>query len=210
MIPAIVTGTQATGTSPENLALALRQGGVTAQDLNRRIPPQFGGYRLVRTWQERMDGFPVLQAAAFAAAPAGEVEIGIWLPPTDHSIRASLMTRGESPRIQAIKQMSTARGQLVLFNTALYDDGMTDTLTGDTYCSPTLCEVSNENGEGVHFAISRVMDHSTRGKRLIPIFFKIEVPHTVASKEAVYSQLLSKCQEFLSNVDFPQLSQRFQ
>ncbi len=215
VIAAIVPGIRANRTSSASLAQALRQGEFTAQNLNSRIPSQLGSYRLVRTWQERMDGYPVLQAAAFAAAPTGEVELGIWLPSTEHSIQASLMTHGESPKIKAIKDISTAGGQPVSFNIALYDDGVTDTFVGDTYCGPSSCVTSVKKEDGMHFSISKVMDptvidHSTWDTRLIPIFFKMEVPHSGASDQAVYSQLLSECQHFLSNVDFPQLSQRFQ
>jgi exosortase J len=210
VIVAIAPGIHAVRTNSESVALAIRRGEITAQGLNDRIPAQFGNYRLMRAWQEQMDGSPTLEAAAFAATPEKEIEIGIWLPPTDHSIQASMMTHGELPRIKATEEIITAGGQPVPFNIALYDDGVTDSFVGNTYCNPSYCVASIENAEGIHLAVTRVMDYSTQGKRLVPIFFKAQVPHTDASDRAVYSQLLSECHDFLSSVDFTQLGKRFQ
>jgi exosortase J len=209
-IAAIIPSVHATSGNSESLVSDLHRGKLTVQDLNDQIPSLVGDYRLVRTWQEQIAGVPSLEAAAFATARPDEIEIGIWLPPDDHSIQASLMTQGELPKIKAIREFTTAGGKSFSFNTALYDDGVTDILTGDTYCSPSACEASIENAEGIHLALANVMDHSTRGKRLVPIFFKLQVPRTRASDEAVYSQLSSECQDFLSHLDFRQLSQRFQ
>lgn len=209
-IAAFILGVRAVAGNSESLVSDLHHGKLTVQDLNDGIPLLVGDYRLVRTWQEQIAGTPSLEAAAFAATRPGEIEIGIWLPPDDHSIQYSLMTQGESPKIKAIREFTTAGGKSVSFNTALYDDGVTDTLTGDTYCSPSACEASIVNEEGIHLAFANVMDHNTRGKRIVPIFFKLQVPRTGASDEAAYSQLASECQDFLSHLDFQQLSQRFQ
>ena len=210
VIAAIAPSIHATRTNSESVVSAIRRGEITAQDLNDRIPAQFGSYRLARAWQERMDGSPALETAAFTATPEKEVEIGIWLLPTNHSIQASMMTHGELPRIKAVEEIITARGQRVPFNTAFYDDGVTDSFIGDTYCNPSSCVASTENAEGIHLAVTRVMDYSTQGKRLVPIFFKAQVPHTGASDQVVYLQLLSEYHDFLSSVDFTQLGQRFQ
>jgi len=210
VLAAIASALRAKEASPASLVLALKRGEVTAQDLNDRIPPQLGGYRLARAWQEWTDGVPALEAAAYTLASGDEVEIGLWLPPSDHSIETSLLIHGESPKIREVKEITTAAGQLVPFSTAFYDDGVTDTFIGDTYCSPSSCQASDEYKDGIHFAIAGAKDYATRGKRLVPIFFKIQVPHSGLSDQAAYSQLSSACQDFLSHVSFPQLSQRFQ
>jgi len=210
VVAAIVPGIRATESDPESLALALNRGDITVHELDSRIPPRFGDYSLARAWQEQVDGSPALEAAAYAGPAKNDVEVGIWLLPKNQSIEASLLTHGEMPTMKAIKEISTSAGQSVPFNTAFYNDGVTDTLIGDTYCSPLSCWASMENAEGVHFAISKVMDHSTRGKRLVPIFFKVQVPRTAESDPVVYSHLLTQCEDFLDHVDFTQLSQRFQ
>jgi exosortase J len=197
--------------SAENHSWAMRRGEVDRTELNSRIPTQAGEYKLVRVWQEQQAGTLVLQTAAFEKAPTGQIELGIWLAPSDHSIQQSLMTRGETPKEKAIARFSTLGGRTVPFNTALYDDGFTDTLTGDTYCSPFSCQSgSYKPSEGVHLAIVKTVDHSTRGKRVVPIFFKMQVPHSGSGNEAAYKELSIDCQDFLSHLDLTQLSQDFQ
>jgi exosortase J len=207
MVPAV----RAIRISTENLEWAMRRGEVSRTELNGRLPTQVGPYNLVRVWQEQQAGTLVLETAAYEKAPSDEIELGIWLAPSDHSIQQSLMTRGETPITKAIAQFSTAGGRTVPFNTALFNDGYTDTLTGDTYCSPTACQSgSYKPREGVHFAITKTVDHTTRGKRVVPIFFKMQSPHTDSANEIVSKALSIECEEFLSHLDLTQLSQNFQ
>jgi exosortase J len=197
--------------SSENLAWAMRRGEASSAELNGGIPSQVGAYRMIRAWQERQSGTLVLEAAAFEKASSGEVELGMWLAPTDHSIQQSLMTHGELPVTKTIGRFSTAGGRTVQFNTALYDDGVTETLTGDTYCSPSSCQAgSYRPREGIHIAFPKIVDHTTRGKRVIPIFFKLQAPHNSAGTEGVYQALSIECQDFVSHLDLTQLSQSFQ
>jgi exosortase J len=211
VLVAIVPAVRAMGIGSESLAGAARRGEISSTELNGRIPTQVGEYRLVRAWQEQQAGTPVLETAAFEKGASGEIEIGIWLAPTDHAIQQSLMTHGEVPKAKAITQFGTAGGRTVQFNTALYDDGVTDTLTGDTYCSPSSCQPGQyKSKEGVHLAFTQMVDHVTRGKRVVPIFFKLQVPHTNSGTEAAYKELSSECEDFLSHLNLPQLSQSFQ
>lgn len=197
--------------SSENSAWAMRSGEVDTTELNSRMPVQIGAYKMVRAWQERQAGILVLETAAFEKAPSSEIELGIWLAPSYHSIQQSMITHGEVPKTKTVARFVTAAGQIVQFNTALYDDGITDTLTGDTYCSPSSCESgSYRPKEGVHIAITTIVDHTTRGKRVVPIFFKVQAPHTDSASEAAYEALSNECRDFLSHLDLTQLSQSFQ
>jgi len=195
----------------ENLAWTMRRGEVSSTELNARMPTQVGAYRMVRVWQERQSGNLVLETAAFEKAQSGEIELGIWLAPTDHSIQQSLLTHGETPKTTAIAQFSTSGGRAVRFNTAFYDDGTTETLTGDAYCSPLSCQPgSYQAKKGIHLAIAKTVDYTTRGIRVIPIFFKMQAPHTDAGSKTDYTALSIECQDFLSHLDLTQLSQSFQ
>lgn len=210
VLPVLLPGVRAANKNPENLALALRRGAITARDLDARLPAQLGNYQLIRAWQEQVDGVSVLEAAAFAGDPSGEVEIGIWLPPSSHSIERSLMTQGESPIANAVTSFTTGDGRVVPFNTALYDDGITDTFIGDTYCTPLSCQASSTREEGLHLTLDEVIGHNAPGKRVVPVFFKIQVPRTGASTDAVYKDLSSRSQLFLAHLNLAQLSQDFQ
>jgi hypothetical protein len=203
-------GVRAAGKKSYSLAQQIQHGNISVGALSDRIPAQAGTYRRVRVWQEDISGLPVLESAAFDAASADEITIGIWLAPTDHSIRDSLMVHGESPVLSERRGYATAGGQVVPFNTALYDDGVTVTLIGDTHCSPSWCDASLEGSEGVHLALTKVIDHASRGERAIPIFFKLQEPRSGTSAQTAYAELSSKSNQFLSNIDFKHLSRDFQ
>jgi exosortase J len=205
-----VPGVRAATRNPDGLTLQILRGNVTATELSSRLPVQAGAYRRVRVWQEDIAGTPVLETAAFDAAPSGEITVGIWMAPSDHSIRDSLMAHGDTPRLNKRNRYATAGGQTIPFNTALYDDGITVTLIGDTHCSPSWCEASLEGSGGIQLALTRLIDHASHGERAIPIFFKIQEPHTDAPMSATYEELSAKSRDFLSHVDFRQLSRNFQ
>jgi exosortase J len=210
VLPVFAPGMRAASENPENLSLALHRGTITAHDLDERLPAQVGDYRLVRAWQEQVEGAPVLEAAAFAGEPSGEVEIGIWLPPSEHSIERSLMTQGELPTATAVTAFTTADGRTAPFNTALYDDGITDTFIGDTYCTPLSCRASSGKEQGLHLTLDEVIGHNAPGKRAVPFFFKIQVLRSSAPRDAVYKDLSARSQAFLAHLNLTQLSQEFQ
>jgi exosortase J len=210
VVAVAVPGVRATEKNSDSLALALHRGEIAQQDLDDRIPRQVGAYKLVRVWGEQIAGAPVLEAAAYQNTLSDEIEIGVWLPPTDHSIQQSLMTHGETPKAKVTMSFATGGGQPVLFNTALYDDGITNTLIGDTYCTPISCQAPKENQEGFHLALQRIFDHRTRDRRAVPIFFKMQVMRTGAPTAAVFNELAAASQDFLAHLDFTQLSRQFQ
>jgi exosortase J len=211
VLVAMAPAVRAMQISYENFAWATRRGEINRAELNSRIPTEVGAFKLVRVWQEHQAGTPVLETAAFERPGSGEIEIGIWLAPSDHSIQQSLMTHGEVPKSKALAQFDTAAGRAVQFNTAFYDDGITDTLVGDTYCSPSSCQSGRYRPKaGIHLAIVNTVDHTTRGKRVVPIFFKMQVPHSDSGSGNAYKDLSSECEDFLSHLDLTRLSQDFQ
>jgi exosortase J len=211
VLVAMVPAVRAMEISSEKRAWAMRQGEISEADLNGRMPAQVGTYKQVRVWQEQQAGILVLETAAFEKAPSGEIELGIWLAPSGHSIQQSLMARGEIPKTKTVAHFSTAAGRTVPFNTALYDDGVTVTLTGDTFCSPSSCQSGTyKPKDGLHFAIIKTVDYTTRGKREVPIFFKLQVPRIDSGSETAYKELSIECEDFLSHLDLTQLSQNFQ
>jgi exosortase J len=210
VLPVLVPGVRAAEKHPENLGVALYRGAITAPELDERVPGQVGTYKLVRAWQEQQQGVTVLEAAAFEAVSSSDVEVGIWLPSRGHSIEGSLMTQGELPVTRAVTIFTTADGRAVPFNTALYDDGITDMFIGDTYCSPLSCEASSEQEQGLHLSLAEVIGHNAPGMRAVPIFFKIQAPHISAPTEAVYNELSARSQAFLAHLNLAQLSRDFQ
>lgn len=204
-----IPGMRAATNAPESLALDIQRGAVTVDNLKDHIPMQVGAYKRVREWHEEIADTPSLEMAAFDSA-SNEIEIGVWLGSTNHSIRASLLTHGETPRISQTTTYVTAKGQSVPFNTALYDDGVTTTVIGDTHCSPSACYATVDGIQGIHLGVTDTIGFASRGGRFIPIFFKMQIPHTNGSDQATYQALLVDCKEFVSHFDFLQVSRAFQ
>jgi len=203
-------GVQAVRRYPDNLASQIRRGSVAVADLSSRLPLQVGTYKQARVWQEDIDGLPAIEAAAFDAPSSNEITMGVWVALGDHSIRDSLMIRGDAPKLNKRDAFVTAGGQIVSFDTALYDDGITVSLTGDTHCNPSGCDASVRGVEDIHLVLKKAIEHTSRREHAVPIFFRIQEPHTNAPMSATYAELSAKSKDFLAHLDFRQLSQNFQ
>jgi len=209
---AAVPGVRAIELNRESLAASERSSDLTPEELDNRVPQQLGGYKLTQAWQEHLPGssVPVLENAAYATTSSNEITLGIWLRPSSHSVHESLMTHGESAEMRSSTNFVTALGRSVPFDTAFYSDGITDSFAGNTYCTPSHCLSSLDNQEGMHIGFAKAIDFTTRGVRLVPIFFRVERPHTDAPTAVTYKELSAECQRFLSGVDLTEFSQRFQ
>ena len=206
----IVPGVHAIQNRRESLAASIRDGKVTLNDLNDRVPKQLGDYRLTRTWQEQLGSLTAIENAAYKADALNEIDLGIWLLPGEHTVHRSWLTHGEVPETRTTASFVTVRGQTASFDTAFYSDGVTDSLTADMFCTPSLCLSSPENEDGVHLGLTKAIDFSTRGVRAVPIYFIIQAPHKDAPDAAIQKEMLTDCQNFLRNIDLNDLSKRFQ
>jgi exosortase J len=207
---AAVPGVRAIEFNRESLATSSSSRNMTPQQLDARVPKQLGAYKLVRTWQEQMSGASVLENVAYATPSSHEITLGVWLKPTGHSVHESWTTHGETPQMRTLTDFTTANNRTVSFDTAFYTDGVTDSFAGNTYCTPTHCLSSVDDQSKIHVGFTRATDFTTRGARLVPIYFRIEMVHTGAPKEEVYKQLAAQSQIFLSNVDLGDFSAKFQ
>jgi exosortase J len=206
----VVPGLRAIPSSEESLAASIRNGRVTPKELDDRMPKQLGGYRLVRTWQEQSGGVTSIEDAAYRTDVSNEINLGIWLRPSEHRVQASWAAQDKSPKMIATSTFVTAQGKPVSFDINFYSDGVTDSLTGDVDCTPSSCRTSPEYEDGVHFGLMKTIDFSTRGVRAVPIFFVVQAPHMDAPDTAIQSGMLAECQAFLYNVDLNEISTRFQ
>lgn len=203
-------GVRAIENNRESLIASIRKGEVSPKDLDDRMPKRLGDYKLTRAWQEEIASVASIETAAYRTSASNEIELGIWLQPTEHIIHSSWSTHGESPKMRTGRSFVTALGQSVSFDTAFYNDGVTDSLAGNIYCTPTHCLSSPENEDGAHLGLIKTIDFSTRGIRAVPIFFLVQEPHRDAPDAAIQRELLAECESFLLNVDLNDLSRRFQ
>lgn len=194
----------------KSFAATVHDGGVSMAQLDALMPSRLGDYTMSRVWQEQANGRVAVESAAYSISGADEVVLGVWLPPSPHSMHESWRARGEDPQVRAERSFATAGGQTVAFDTAFYNDGVTDSLAGNAFCTPTSCTTSQHDERmRLEFSLNPI-DFKTRGVRAVSIFFRIETPHNGAPPTAVREQLTAEAQRFLAGVDFRQLSHEFQ
>jgi hypothetical protein len=87
---------------------------------------------------------------------------------------------------------------------------VSDRLAGSVDCTPARCRPPQEEGKAFSLMYSQTMDYSTRGNRAVSMFFAIERPSSVVSKQSAYQELSAEAQSFLAGVSFTELSRRFQ
>jgi exosortase J len=210
VILAGIPGVRAIELNRQSLAAAEPSGDLTAEELDARIPDQLGDFNVVSKWQSQVDGVTVMESAAYSKPNSNEITLGIWLRESGHDVHESMMTHGVSPEMRSDISMATAGGRPIMFDTAFYNDGETDQLAGNTYCTPSYCLATVGHKSGLRIEFKKEEDFTTRGVRMVPIFFLIEQPYTVASHDEAYKQLLAVSREFLSGVDLTELSRRYQ
>jgi hypothetical protein len=172
------------------------------------MPSELGRYELRRTWQEVLGRIVEEDGAYDDGSSANEVTLGIWVSPTLHSIHDSWMSRGENPLMRADRSFVTAHGRTVIFDTAFYSDGITDSLAGNVLCSPEECVASLTPWLDLTFSARG--PNLQPGSRFVSMFFLIQQPHADASSQAVILQLEARARSFLVGADPAMLSDRFQ
>jgi exosortase J len=211
-VPALllaVPGVQAIRAYRKPFLARVNAGAIRPAQLDALMPKELSGYILSRAWQERVNGNIRLEDGAYGRPQHDEAIIGVWLPEWGHNMHVSWMVRGETPLLRADRTFITARGPAA-FDTAFYSDGISDSIAGNAYCSPTSCIPSPQRvPEGLVLSLEPP-DFETPGKRAVSIFFRIDRPHTSADQSAVFAQLTEEAKAFVAGVDFGEISRRFQ
>jgi exosortase J len=206
----VVPGAQAIREHRRSLAGELHDGALTLSQLQDLMPMQIGEFKLNRVWQEQANGETVVESAAYAGPESTAATLGVWLPPSRHTMHDSWVARGEDPKLREGKIFITAQGHPVSFDAAFYSDGITDSFAGNAYCTPSYCSTP-PHIDGMHVSFSvDPLDFTTRGKRAVSIFFRVERPHVDAADARIRQDLTAEAQRFLTDVNFAELSRRFQ
>lgn len=205
----VVPGVNAIWSHRKSFAADVRDGTITAAQLDALLPKQLGGYTLNRAWQETFNGRVVVESGAYDANSADEVTLGIWMPSISHNIHECWRARGEDPEMRGAQTFFTAQGP-AQFDTAFYSDGITDSIAGNAFCTPAKCIPSPRRPPLAMRFIVNPTNFETPGTRAVTIFFRIDIPHTAVPQSAVHQDLTQEAQRFLASVDFGEISRRFQ
>jgi exosortase J len=212
-VPALffaVPGIQAIRTHRASFAAEVRTGAITPAQLDALLPQQLGGFTLNRAWQETANGRVLVESGAYQAAGRDEAILGVWVPSWAHNMHVSWMARGEDPLLRGERTFLTAQGTPASFDTAFYSDGITDSIAGNVYCTPTgFIPAGTRAYAELEFSVDPP-NFDSPGKRAVPIFFRIDRPHSAAPQAAVFEELKTEAQQFLAGVDFIEISKRFQ
>jgi exosortase J len=205
----LVPGINAIRSHRRSFAAEMRDGRITPAKLDALMPQQIGSYTLNRAWQEIYDGQISLESVAYSDSSPDEATLGVWLLPFEHNMHGSWMARGEDPLQRGDRIFLTAGSQPVTFDTAFYSDGITDSIASNAYCTPSSCTVSQPHPYAIRFAVDPP-DFESRGHRAVPIFFRIDRPHTDAPQATTDRELMEEAKQFAAGVDFTEIGRRFQ
>jgi exosortase J len=206
-----VPGIHAIRDSRETMATSRRIGDLTPEQMAELMPRQIGDYTLSRTWQEQLDGAVAVENAAYQEPGSSDAILSVWLLPNLHNVHDSRLIRGESAEMRGSRNFLVAQGKSVPFDTAFYSDGITDSLVGNAFCTLSSClPFYTHNEDGVHVRFLDPIDLATRGKRKVPIMFRIERLHTNVPATITHNALVEDAQRFLVSVDLTEISRRFQ
>jgi exosortase J len=193
-----------------SILASLGSGRLKPDDLNNLLPKQIGDFQLVRAWQEQSTAGIVMESALYKNPASQQATLGIWLPHNRHNAHYSWFVHGESPEMRAERRYATAQGRTVSFDTALYSDGISDRFAGTVECTPLACRIDLADLQSMTLFLSSNPDFTKDGARAVSIFFSVERVHDGTPKNRTLRDLSTEAQTFLSSVDLPELSRRFQ
>ena len=206
----IIPGVQAIRHYRKSFAASVRDADISRTQLDSLMPRQIGEYKLSRVWQEEENRQVKVESAAYRRNGGDEIALGVWIAPNSHSLHDSWKARGVLPLFQRNESYLTARDQRIWFDTAFYSDGMTDSLAGNVFCTPSACFPSQQLPSTYMFFSLEPIDFSTRGSRAVSIFFRLDAPHRAGPREDAYEGLAGEARRFLVHLDFTDISLRFQ
>ena len=209
-LPALVPGIWALAHYQRSFAANVSSGRITREQLDGLMPRRIGIYALQREWQEGEESRVWVESAAYRGPDGGEAILGVWLPATGHNMHESWAVRGETPLMRQNIGILTANGSQVIFDSAFYSDGITDSFAGNAFCSPSSCTITPRNERPHVEVVMNPLDFATRGKREVSIFFRVEMPHSGVPDARARDELTQEARQFLAGVDFSELSRKFQ
>jgi exosortase J len=185
-----------------------------AEEAAARFPQTLGTYTLVRSWTETAPVGPIIYVWAQYASGNGGAPISLGVSPvlgSDSPLICHLI-RGEQPAWQGPLTMITFGAAPINFSSALYVDGVTQSLEATTLCTSGVCgEFANQP---THFGFVYVRPDSKYlfnpdPRRPIPVVVRAETNDMTLSAQAARQQLTEELRAFLASVRLDDLTQPY-
>jgi exosortase J len=185
-----------------------------SKDLATRMPGRIGEYLLTRTWKEQIDGTIMMLDGAYSKpGTPGEIMLGVWVAGGDHDANDCWRARDQTPQILDAPVLASANGRAIAFDSGFFSDGVTDIALWNARCTPAGCSQVHDLGNsrlGLRLFRGDAGNVLSRTGHTVPMLIKIEREHSTEASKATYGELTVQVQDFVSGLDFSQLSQRFQ
>ena len=184
--------------------------------LGARMPKQVGEFVLTRTWYEQEAGVPMVESGSYSAPGSDEITLGVWIAPQFkmHDPAVCWLARGLHPTFLADRRFVTAHGNPVALKTGFYNDGITDTVVLNAFCTPASCSQFQSLAPSGHIGIfllkPQMGELAKQGAHPVSIMVRIDKLHENVPTAATYDQLSAEAQRFLSGLDLNSLSSAFQ
>jgi exosortase J len=179
-----------------------------------RFPQRVGNYTLARTWNEALDTGPIVYVWGQYLPADGGTPIAIGISPVlgwhDPFICHSI--RGDHPLWQGPLAAATAEDTLVNFNSALYNDGVTQSVEASTMCRAGACgEFATER---THFGFiythpdpkALLSEDPTRPTRVL---LRAETIGTAMPPDVARKELTQNLRTFLASVNLRDLTRSY-
>jgi exosortase J len=171
------------------------------------FPKKIGEFTLTRTWYEQLDGIPVEENGAYSAPGSDEILLGVWIAPYSkvHNTARCWLARGLDPDKLSYQSYVTVSGRSFEFRTGLYNDGITDSIVVDAFCTSKSC------GQMGHFFLQPQTDVALGSEQHpVSIMIRIDKLHSNESKAANYEILATEAEKFIAGIDPLDLGKTFQ
>jgi exosortase J len=178
------------------------------------FPEHEGNYTLERTWAESLaTGAVVYYWAQYAPSGGGTpIAIGVSPIPDWHDPSLCRSVRGETPLWQGQLSAPTLGTSSIEFSSALYSDGVTQSLEASTMCRNGVCgEFASERSHlGLIYSglDSKSLLKKNQGAP-IRLLLHAETMDTSLSKDTARAQLTESLGSFLASVRLGDLTQPY-
>ncbi len=180
-----------------------------------QFPAAAGKYALLRRWNETAYGGGALLYHWAEYAPEGggaHVQLGVSPVLGAHDVLVCHSARGEDPLWTGSGEFAMSGGEAVGFNSALFNDGTTQSLEASTLCNGSSCGESSKAALHLGFVYSRphpeaLLDQNAA--RPIPILLKVETIDTTLTKDMARTELSGDLADFLRSVDLDEITRPY-
>jgi exosortase J len=188
--------------------------GTIADTTANGFPSQMGSYTLVRTWNETMTTGQVVYLWAEYSPADGGTPVAIGVSPVFgwHDPLICHTLRGDSPLWQGQQTFVDAGAVAISFNSALYNDGVSEYLEASTLCTSTSCGEFATGRTHFGFVYSRPEPWSLLSgdpKRPVPVLVRAEAMDGAMPADAVRAVLTRDLQAFLNSVKLDELTRPY-